>query len=326
MKRNFQSIITRLKTKVDYSALIKKGAVWKDPSFSYSDDAFYFPKYTNQGQPFQNPSTYQIDRPKNRNAKLSLFGNQKQPGPLDIRQGQLGDCYFLGSCSAITEYQQRVMNAFITQEFNSADVIVVRGGELLYDMAPSSNGLWVVYLEKVWAKVMGNFEVIEGDWSEEVMQFLTGAPTLTYMKDYSGFTSADDVWNVVSNSDNARYIIMAGTPGIKWNSQCKIIESEKSLGNDGKYKGQYYASQFGFQKRTMVYFSQPLRSSIIDTYSIAFYSESYQISANTVNGDNGKDSRLTLVCQVMLRATWGQITTVVECILLAVKLKIQLVK
>eukprot|EP00347_Sterkiella_histriomuscorum_P009273 403341839 len=353
MKRNCQSIITRLKTKVDYSALIKKGAVWKDPSFSYSDDAFYFPKYTNQGQPFQNPSTYQIDRPKNRNAKLSLFGNQKQPGPLDIRQGQLGDCYFLASCSAITEYQQRVMNAFVTQEFNSAGVIVVRGyilgqptdivvddtlafstsatskGELLYDMAPSSNGLWAAYLEKVWAKVMGNFEVIEGGWSEEVMQFLTGAPTLTYVKDYNGFTSADDVWNVISNSDNARYIIMAGTPG-QGNDQdilsnglakshaytlleayilkeqngtikARLFKMRNPWGKDGKYKGQYndndpiwtqgnYASQVGFQKADdgLFFITAEEFYDSFDAYSIAFYSDSYQISANTVYGDNGK--------------------------------------
>lgn len=62
-------------------------------------------------------------------------------------------------------------------------------------MAPKNNGLWAAYLEKAWAKLMGNFELIQGGWTEEVMQFLTGAPTISYMKDYQGFDSVDAVWN-----------------------------------------------------------------------------------------------------------------------------------
>lgn len=49
MRRTCQSIIQRSKTKIDYGSLIRKGTVWKDPTFSYTDDAFYFPKYTNEG-------------------------------------------------------------------------------------------------------------------------------------------------------------------------------------------------------------------------------------------------------------------------------------
>jgi calpain-15 len=39
------------------------------------------------------------------------------------------------------------------------------------------NELWVLVLEKVWAKVHGSYERIEAGFSHEVMRDLTGAPS-----------------------------------------------------------------------------------------------------------------------------------------------------
>ena len=38
--------------------------------------------------------------------------------PNDIKQGQLGDCYFLSSLSVLTEYPERVRKLFVSEEIN----------------------------------------------------------------------------------------------------------------------------------------------------------------------------------------------------------------
>lgn len=75
-----------------------------------------------------------------------------------------------------------------------------------------SGGMWASFLEKAWAKVNGNFEIVEGGWGHEVMRFITGAPTQSYYKGYN-WATADEAWNILSQADGSNYVIMAGTPG-----------------------------------------------------------------------------------------------------------------
>jgi calpain-15 len=41
----------------------------------------------------------------------------------------------------------------------------------------SGNELWVIILEKAWAKVHGCYEIIEAGFANDVMRDLTGAPS-----------------------------------------------------------------------------------------------------------------------------------------------------
>ena len=50
-------------------------------------------------------------------SNYALFGDI---GPSQIRQGMLGDCYFLSAVSAMAEFPDRIRNIFITQEINAA--------------------------------------------------------------------------------------------------------------------------------------------------------------------------------------------------------------
>ncbi len=47
---------------------------------------------------------------------LKVFDNIH---PNDIKQGQLGDCYFLSAVSALAEFPHRVRDLFITKEFSA---------------------------------------------------------------------------------------------------------------------------------------------------------------------------------------------------------------
>ncbi len=58
----------------------------------------------------------------------------------------------------------------------------------------------------------GNYEIVEGGWASEVVRFITGAPSITYSRDYD-YSTATELWNILKVADVAKYIIMAGTPG-----------------------------------------------------------------------------------------------------------------
>jgi hypothetical protein len=123
------------------------------------------------------------------------------PGPADVKQGRCGDCYFLASLSAIAETPDRIKKIFLTNEVNEAGCYAVSlyiNGEkrtvvvddyFPYDgetktwafSQPSEtkerrNEIWVLILEKAWAKVYGNYQRIEAGLAGEAMYPLTGCP------------------------------------------------------------------------------------------------------------------------------------------------------
>lgn len=178
--------------------------------------------------------SYTWDRVRNRISNATLFGSGITPN--GVFQGQVGDCYFLASCSAAAEYPARIQQSFVTQNYTAEGIIVVRALVLgrptdiyvddylpFYNWTTPKNflffaangtdgGMWSVFLEKVWAKASGNYEIIEGGWSAEVLRFLTGAPTVSYYKNYN-WMNATQAWDICKSADLSKYIMMAATPG-----------------------------------------------------------------------------------------------------------------
>lgn len=110
-------------------------------------------------------------------------------------QGLLGDCYFLSCLSVLAEKPERIKKLFVDSrpsKFGLYAVKFFKNGEereiVIDDYIPcyrgepafsKSNGdeLWVILLEKAWAKVHGSYERIEAGFAENVLRDLTGAPT-----------------------------------------------------------------------------------------------------------------------------------------------------
>ena len=110
--------------------------------------------------------------------KLAVFAGNIEPA--DIKQGALGDCYFLSVLSVLTEKPERVRILFETDLVNPEgifglnmtkngikqmvvidDFIPCKNKEPVFSSA-NGNELWVILLEKAWAKLHGSYERIIG--------------------------------------------------------------------------------------------------------------------------------------------------------------------
>jgi calpain-15 len=120
----------------------------------------------------------------------------KKIEPDDIKQGALGDCWFMCALSSLAEMPQLVERLFITQKYNDEGIYrikICKNGEWMEvtidDYFPCSpeggpvfsrsngNELWVLLLEKAYAKVHGNYFTLRGGFANEGMMDLTGSPT-----------------------------------------------------------------------------------------------------------------------------------------------------
>ena len=135
----------------------------------------------------------EIEELNDAEGKLAVFQNEVTPS--DIKQGVLGDCYFLSSLSVLSEYPDRIKRLFVSKEQNDHGAYAVRickNGEwkevVVDDYIPChrrkpcfsnahGNELWVLLLEKAWAKLHGSYFRIEAGFAENVLHDLTGAPS-----------------------------------------------------------------------------------------------------------------------------------------------------
>lgn len=122
--------------------------------------------------------------------------------PGSVRQGRIGDCYFLSAVSAVAEMQKGAIESLITstpQAF-SAGISICRfyvdcrwidvpvdhylphfreSGRLAFSFSDPGT-LWVSILEKAWAKIHGSYLAIEGGTTHTVFRAFSGAPCLHY--------------------------------------------------------------------------------------------------------------------------------------------------
>ena len=117
-----------------------------------------------------------------------------------MRQGELGNCWFLSAISALAEYPVRVERLFrnshsgpnefgiygvnICKNGQWTDIVIddwipVRDGEPVFSRAQGSE-LWVLLLEKAWAKLHGSYHSIENGLAITALRDLTGAPCFLY--------------------------------------------------------------------------------------------------------------------------------------------------
>jgi calpain-15 len=151
--------------------------------------------------------------------------------PSDIVQGMLGDCYFLSAISAIAEKESRIKKLFLQRTVSKSgaycvalclngmwEEVIVDDLFPCYPQRPKpafncskKNEIWVMLLEKAWAKVHGGYLNIDGGLTREALHDLTGAPAITY---YTDELTEEAHWKNISKGDQKDFIMTAGSHDI----------------------------------------------------------------------------------------------------------------
>lgn len=151
----------------------------------------------------------------------------------DIYQGLLGNCYFLSVLSALAEFPHLIMKLFVSADVNKAGCYAVRicdGGEwkeiIVDDLFPCKPGnpslgqkpspifsrgngkeLWVLLMEKAWAKNYGSYAKIDSGFTRETMRDLTGAPTEYFIPNED---DNDLIWEKIKEGEERNYVMTCG--------------------------------------------------------------------------------------------------------------------
>lgn len=121
----------------------------------------------------------------------------------DIMQGKLGDCWLMSSLCALTERHELIQKIFCTKDYSNNGIYrlqLCKNGEWQYvtidDYIPCNeetnkpvfsqnhdSELWVLLLEKAYAKLHGSYMSLKGGFAEEAFIDVTGWPAFTYYFD-----------------------------------------------------------------------------------------------------------------------------------------------
>jgi len=158
--------------------------------------------------------------------------------PCDIKQGYLGDCWFLSALASLAEFPVLIealfsedskrtspegiyqMNFCISGQWKTVlvdDFVPCRGsrGGPVY-AGCNGNELWALLAEKGYAKVHGAYSRIEGGMPEEALMDLTGDPTTTYhfsRPDVAAMVDDGSLWDKLMYADSVGYVLTASTLG-----------------------------------------------------------------------------------------------------------------
>ena len=161
----------------------------------------------------------------------------------DINQGSLGDCYFLASAAALSEYPNLIYHMFRTKKISENGLYEIvffidgkfqlvliddylpvnkKNGTIAY-ARPNKNELWVCLLEKAWAKINGGYSNIIKGWMRHVLQTFTGfgSQSFTHTK-----VKPEKLWKAISFAHKNNCIMSS--------SSRKSVES-KGLVNSHAY-------------------------------------------------------------------------------------------
>ncbi|EAR83765.2 calpain family cysteine protease (macronuclear) [Tetrahymena thermophila SB210] len=181
---------------IDSSFPPSQDSIVKDQSskryYEWRNLGWYRPVGFFNGQPY---SMFE----KFKSVSQSRVGLGKLISPNDIQQGMLGDCYFLSALSCLAQEPHRILNLFITRKTNKYGIYCVKichdgAWKAVYvdDHIPcihkkpaftkaNGNELWVLLIEKAWAKLFNSYAKIESGYCHEAMRDLTGAPTANFL-------------------------------------------------------------------------------------------------------------------------------------------------
>jgi calpain-15 len=200
------------------------GCNFVDPDFSPSDSSVY------AGSSAVTSELIHWRRPGDIFTEgFSLFSEDLDPN--DLRPGQLQDFWFLSALATLAERPQAIKRLFCSEEVNKEGIYRMRlckGGEwavvTVDDYFPCfpqghpmfswsySNDIWVLLLEKAYAKLHGSYMLLEKGLAHEGLLDLTGIPS--ELLDFSSkkgkeLIEKNTFWHFLCENDQAGTLISA---------------------------------------------------------------------------------------------------------------------
>lgn len=156
--------------------------------------------------------------------------------PQDVKQGKLSDSWLLSGISIIAENEKLIKRIVLTKEANEYGVYKIKLCKMgswrtviIDDFFPcfplsepifSKNNekeLWVLLIEKAFAKMHGNYHCLENGNIKHALIDLTGCPTFTYPiaeKNPDKPFDANEFWDKLKHWSSLNYLIGASTKEI----------------------------------------------------------------------------------------------------------------
>jgi calpain-15 len=171
-----------------------------------------------------------------------------------VRPGVLGDEWFLSAAALLAERPALIERLFLTKEMNTAGIYKLRlckNGEWVTvtvdDFIPCypdgepifakchGNELWVMLLEKAYAKLHGNYYLLKGGFVHEALLDLTGCPCVSYdIEDeyVQHFVENGQFWELIKYFDDEGYLLSFSTKGEgRWVDNT-LVKPEEDLDDD----------------------------------------------------------------------------------------------
>ncbi|KAL4478339.1 hypothetical protein ABPG72_009575 [Tetrahymena utriculariae] len=175
-----------------------------------------------------------------------------------IKQGTLKNCYLLSSISCLAERPNRIAKLFksrLISKYGLYSVFLYVNGEqreiIIDDLFPIfhqtglflfggqlKQDLWILLVEKAWAKIHGGYMYLDMGTMREALHGLTGAPCENYFLENE---KEDEIWALITQGLQKGYCITCGTKSISnkllpENQRMQVhILNEKGLASSHAY-------------------------------------------------------------------------------------------
>ena len=162
---------------------------------------------------------------KKKRGEHKLFEASEAVSATDIEHGALNDYYFLSTLAVLTEWpgliqklfavdtvnQEGVFSTYLHQDGERVEIVVDNYIPCLDGIPMFSHSkthqLWVMVLEKTWAKLLGSYEAILTGWVHETLRDLLGAPSYEYIIADQG---QESILEILKTAYKKKYILSAG--------------------------------------------------------------------------------------------------------------------
>lgn len=166
----------------------------------------------------------------------------------DIKQGAVGDCYFVAALASIAHHNPEYIENMITDNGNGTYTVSFGGdlGDVTVDddFATNSSGnsvyastgsssnpeLWVAIVEKAYAQANGSYETIEGGRANEAIAEITGQDNFTV--DHPSDFDPADLQTALENGQSVTASSLSSNDGKKTRTSDGFVTSHAYVVTD----------------------------------------------------------------------------------------------